>query len=312
MAQGIRPRSHMPRPYATAQSSTPGYQIRNQDGTADLLIYDAIDDWFGIAAQDVVRDLIALDAETLNVRINSPGGSVFDGIAIMNALKSHPATVNVVVEGLAASIASVIAMAGDTITMAPGSQMMIHDAMGICVGQADDMTTMAALLGKQCANIANLYAARAGGDVADWRAAMAAETWYSDQEAVDAGLADKVAGKAVSADVRASWDLRFFAHAGRENAPKPDIKNLPQPAGVNWEMVSEGGVPCENCQELIDQNPWPENQLPEIPAHPNCDCVLQVAYGVNNATTTVPADPGDEKPVIDMAGFRRAFQEAVA
>lgn len=219
MAQGFRSRQSWP--YATARAETPGYQIRNQAGTADLLIYDAIDDWFGIAAADVVRDLIATDASTINVRINSPGGNVFDGIAIMNALRSHPATINVVVEGLAASIASVIALAGDTITMAPGSQMMIHDALAICIGQADDMRQTADLLDKQCANIANLYAARAGGDPSSWRAAMSAETWYSDQEAVDAGLADSVAGKAVGADVRASWDLRFFAHKGRENAPEP-------------------------------------------------------------------------------------------
>jgi ATP-dependent protease ClpP protease subunit len=203
------------------QGRTDWYKITNlADDTAELYIYDEIG-WFGVTAADLANELRAVTASTISVRLNSPGGDVFDGIAILNALRSHPAAVNVTVDSLAASIASVIAMAGDTVTMAPNSQMMIHAASGIVIGDAVDMREMADLLDKQTQNIASIYQSRAGGKLSDWRAAMDAETWYSAQEAVDAGLADEVGstGKAP----QNNWDLSIYAHAGREQAPAPDV-----------------------------------------------------------------------------------------
>lgn len=188
---------------------------------ADVMLYDEIGFW-GTTAQDFVRQVGALDVETLNVKINSPGGEVYDGIAIMNALRDHPATVNVTVDGLAASAASFIAMAGDTITMNHNSEMMIHDASGLVIGGPDDMAEFGAYLNKVSDNIASVYAERAGGTVADWRAVMKAETWYSAQEAVDAGLADRVA-EAKSDEEKPSnrFDLSIFNYAGRGHAPAP-------------------------------------------------------------------------------------------
>jgi ATP-dependent protease ClpP protease subunit len=157
-------------------------------------IYDEIGDFFGLSANEFVNDLRAISTPQIELHINSPGGIVFDGIAIYNALRQHPANVHVVVDSIAASIASVIAMAGDRIDMAHGSQMLIHDAHGACIGNAADMTEMAGLLTKQSDNIANIYANRAGGDVADWRQRMQTTTLYLAQEAVDAGLADGLLG----------------------------------------------------------------------------------------------------------------------
>src|SRR5690606_38136643 len=117
---------------------------------------------------------------------------VFDGVAIYNALRDHPADVAVRVDGLAASAASFIAQAGDKVTMNRGSQLMIHDAWGLCIGPAADMRETAALLDRVSDTIAGLYAARAGGTVEDWREAMLAESWYSAEEAVEANLADEV------------------------------------------------------------------------------------------------------------------------
>jgi hypothetical protein len=106
----------------------------------------------------------------MRVRINSPGGSVFEGIAIANALRAHPATVTVQVDGIAASIASVIAMAGDRVEMAPNSMLMIHEASGVCMGDMAEMTKMAEVLDLISTNIANAYADRVatgpGEDVA--------------------------------------------------------------------------------------------------------------------------------------------------
>ncbi|YCU47980.1 head maturation protease, ClpP-related [Mycobacteroides abscessus] len=220
----------------------PWYSIRgaatNDDGPAELLIYDEIDSWYGISAEQFARDLGAIDNDALTVRINSPGGSVFDGIAILNALRDHRATVTVVVDSLAASIASVIAMAGDEIVMNRNSQMMLHNAWAVCVGDAHDMEKSAARLAQHNTNIAQIYADRAGGTVGDWLAVMAEETWLLADEAVAAGLADRIVeppeSDAKSATARASvFDLSAFRYAGRQSAPAPRIplahNKTPQP-----------------------------------------------------------------------------------
>lgn len=166
---------------------------------AELLIYDEIGFW-GIWAVDVAAALSTLSGP-LHVRINSPGGDVFDGIAIYNMLADYPDTVTVTVDGLAASAASFIAQSGDHIVMNRASQMMIHDAAGGCRGHAADMKAMAALLDMISSTIAGIYASRAGGDANDWREAMLVDggfgTWYTAEQAVAAGLADELVAAAV-------------------------------------------------------------------------------------------------------------------
>lgn len=168
------------------------YTIQNASkDEAEIVIYDEIGFW-GVSAQDFVNDLSEVTSKTINLRINSPGGEVFDGMAIHAALKRHSATVNVFVDGLAASIASVIAMAGDTVTMAKRSQMMIHEATGFAFGNAADMQKTADVLNQISDNIAGIYADHAGGVLSEWRDRMKAETWMTDQQAVDLGLADRI------------------------------------------------------------------------------------------------------------------------
>lgn len=168
------------------------FAIKNEaDAEAEIFIYEEIG-WWGITSDDFVRDLNSIKAKTIKLRVNSPGGSVWDAIAIHNALVQHPADVAVYIDALAASAASVIAMAGDTITMMPGSQMMIHDAAGIGMGNEAELKEYASWLGDQSNNIASMYAARAGGDKEEWRALMLAETWMFADEAVECGLADGV------------------------------------------------------------------------------------------------------------------------
>lgn len=175
------------------------YSVQNMStDLADISIYDEIG-LNGVTATDFVNELRSVAAHNINLRINSPGGSVFDGIAILNSLRSHPANIHVVVEGIAASSASFIAMAGDSIEMAPQSVMMIHDAHGVAMGNAADMRSLADLLDKTSENIASVYAQRTGKPTDHWRQAMQNNngegTWYSDQEAVDAGLADRIVSK---------------------------------------------------------------------------------------------------------------------
>lgn len=215
------------------------YRIENNVDDADatdIYVYDSIGGWFGMYADEFIRDLKAVATKNINLRINSPGGSVFDGVAIANAIRSHPADVTVFVDGLAASIASVIALAGNKLVMMPQTSFMIHDASGGCHGNAAEMEYMRNLLDKQSDNIAAAYAAAAGGTVEDWRAKMKDETWYTAEEAVAAGLADEVMAvpkKGESADdsaaaqtdihtrMTAAWDLAAYKYPGRVAAPSP-------------------------------------------------------------------------------------------
>lgn len=178
------------------------YKIRNaaDNETTEVFIYDEIDWFWGIAADELVQELNAITSPNIDVRINSPGGSVFDCIAIYNALVKHPANVTVYVDALAASGASIIAMAGDKTVMMVGAQLMIHDALGVEIGNAATMREFATFLDKQSDNLASIYANKAGGDVETWRAMMVAETWMFAQEAVDLKLADEIYTKPPAAD----------------------------------------------------------------------------------------------------------------
>jgi len=181
------------------QMKLPWYYMRNQsadadesESTAEIFIYDEIGGSMGIDAAQFVEDLQAIDADNIDVRINSPGGDVFDSIAIYNALVKHPANITVYVDALAASGASIIAMSGDKVVMMVGSQLMIHDALAPTLGNAADHEEMAEWLHGQSDNLSTIYAARGGGEAKDWRAMMVAETWLFANEAVDLRLADEV------------------------------------------------------------------------------------------------------------------------
>lgn len=179
--------------------------------SADIYIYDEIG-YFGVTAKDFVKALSTVKQSQINLHLNTPGGDVFAGIAIYNALRNHSAKVTTYVDGLAASAGSFIAMAGDKIVMEPHSRMMIHEAFGLAIGNAEDMAKMAERLDASSQNIATIYAERSGKDADFWRAKMKAETWYTDQEAVDAGLADEVAGRTAPKNDLATFDLSIFRH----------------------------------------------------------------------------------------------------
>jgi ATP-dependent protease ClpP protease subunit len=159
---------------------------------AELRIYGDIA-YGAITAAAVADQLEALsDASQIDIRLNSPGGSVFDGIAIHNAIARHPAKTTVHIDALAGSAASFIAMAGDEIVINRYAKMFIHDASGITIGNAADMSAAMTTLDMLSQTIAEVYAARAGGSADKWRRAMQVETWYTAAQAVEAGLADRI------------------------------------------------------------------------------------------------------------------------
>lgn len=195
--------------------------------TTPVYIYDSIgESWFGdtTSASEFVKQIGAIKTRNIELHLNSPGGDIFDGVAIYNALKAHPARVTVIVDALAASAASFIAQAGDEVIMTKAATMMIHDGSALAWGPAEVMRQTADLLDKLSNTVAGIYSDRAGQSVAFWRDLMIEEVWYNSQEAVDAGLADKIGEDTKVEDDTAAqnkWDLSIYNHAGRSAAPNP-------------------------------------------------------------------------------------------
>lgn len=197
-------------------------EILNADGPeATVYLYDAIDAYYGVNAESFVKDFNAITAPTIHLRINSPGGDVFDGRAIATAIAQHPSNVIAHVDGLAASAASYVAIAADKVEMAPGAFMMIHKAWTLAFGNADDLLSTAALLEKIDGSLAADYSKKTGKSVAQVEEWMSAETWFTADEAVSEGFADSVAKEDDPECVDNAWDLSIFA-----NAPKPKARKV--------------------------------------------------------------------------------------
>jgi len=178
--------------------------------TGVLHLYDGIGPYSGVSAQDFARSLKSLgDVDYIELHINSPGGSVFDGAAIYNMLIDHQALVDVRIDGLAASIASIIALAGDQITIAKNAMMMLHNPSAMAWGGASDMRKMAGVLDKVKDTLITVYSDRMGLPDDEISQIMNDESWYTAKEAVDAGLADVVGDRAKrkedGAKARALW-----------------------------------------------------------------------------------------------------------
>jgi ATP-dependent Clp protease protease subunit len=184
------------------------YTVKAQgEDSADVDIFDYIGYW-GIRAQDFLADLKHLGAvKNIRVRINSYGGEVFDGIAIYNALKRHEASVTVEIYGIAASIASIIAMAGDRVIMPANTFMFIHDPLTVAIGDADDMREIADELEKLASGLVTTYMAKSSKSEKEVKKWMAEDTWFSAADALAAGLADEVTDEV---KIAAALDLSVF------------------------------------------------------------------------------------------------------
>jgi ATP-dependent Clp protease, protease subunit len=189
-------------------------------------LYDVIasddeeaDWWGGISPRQFIAGLQATSGP-VTLRINSPGGSVFGAQAMVAAMRDHPQPITARVDALAASAASVIACEASELVMMRGADLMIHKAWGLTVGNADDLRQTAGLLDKIDGQIAETYARRAQGEVAAFMDMMAAETWFTAEEAVAAGLADRVNAESLQRPA-AEWDLSVFARAPAARALPP-------------------------------------------------------------------------------------------
>lgn len=266
--------------------------VRNAAGPALVSIYDEIG-FFGVSAADFMAEVSQIPGD-IELHLNSPGGDVFDGIAIYNQLKAAQSrgTVSVIVDGLAASAASFIAMAASpgALEMCPNARMMIHDGFGMAIGNAADMREMADLLDDASNNIASMYAERTGRPQAFWRAKMQTETWYSPEQAVADGLVDGIHGQAKPSN---AWDLSVFRNAQGQKGTHGDHQR--------YDPDDDGD--CDACAAGdTDNSHWDAdgNQVKSLPGKP-----LKRGSGdadggdgtMNKAAGSAKADPAKAKPV---------------
>jgi ATP-dependent protease ClpP protease subunit len=232
----------------------------------EILLYgDVGDPWGwgdGFTPSDVAQALALHGAGDVVVRVNSGGGIAFDGVAIYSLLRAHALTggkVAIVVDGIAASAASLIAMAGDTIEMRAGAMMMIHDAAGITWGTAEDHEKSRNMLDKLSGQYARVYSDRSGRPDAEIRELMLAETWFTAEEAVEAKLATSVLTDAAVST--ASFDYRVYAHAPdglpRRVKPTSPAATAAQPKEQNMTVRPD---PAAASEQNVDPKDTPKTQ----------------------------------------------------
>lgn len=323
--------------------------VRESGDVATIRLYDVIDSWggyWGMSAKELALALDVLPETVAEIRllINSPGGEAFEGVAMLNLLRNHGARVVAVVEGLAASAASVVAMAADEIVMNPNSSLMIHDAWGICLGNAGDMAEYGAFLDKVSANIADVYAAKAGGTADAWREAMHAESWYTAAEAAAAGLADRVGtvddagGEPVEVeglddvdddldddalDVANRFDLSVFTYAGRQAAPAPAMPAAaathqpPTASAAGTHPRAAAGAPGDAPNQEGARDVFNDAQLATlrqslgVADDADADtCLAALTEALDERADTSPNPPGTV--VMDAAAHRQMQEDARA
>jgi ATP-dependent protease ClpP protease subunit len=287
---------------AQAREPRPWYQFKNvASDEAELFLYDEIGGW-GTLAEDFIAELKAITSPKLRVRVSSPGGSVFEGVAVANALRAHSAEVTVQVDSIAASIASVIAMAGDRVVMQPQAMLMVHDASGLCMGNAKDMADMAALLDKISNNIADAYVAKAGGTREEWREVMQGERWYTAEEAVEAGLADEMVParkqQPDEPEMRRDFDFAAYGYHGprQPEQPKPTPPPAAEPEKTTLtidigSVLGEAFVEQLRASVLAAAEPAAPGAEPETPAVPQAPPADDTA-----GPDPQPATPSDPDP----------------
>lgn len=225
-----------------ASTERPPLALVRADGSSDatLYIYDVIDAYWGVSAKDVAQAIAGLDASvTLHLRITSPGGDVFEAVAIATAIKQHAGKTIAHIDGYAASAATTIACAANEVEISDGGFYMIHNAWTLAMGDKQALRDTANLLDKVDGSIVNTYAQRTGKTAEQLVAWMDAETWFTAQEAVDNGFADRIAaadskgGKAGNATAR-QFNLAVYDKTPQAllEPPKPPADPTPDYAAL--------------------------------------------------------------------------------
>lgn len=205
----------------------------------DVIVSDAF--WGGVSALDFAKELAAIKAPVINLRINSPGGDVFAARAMEAVIREHGSQIIAHIDGHAASAATFVALAANKVKMSDGGLFMIHKAWAIAMGNSDDMLQMTALLEKVDQTLVSTYANKTGQDqaaIADW---MAAETWFTAQEALDAGFVDEITASAGQTSANNLWNLSAYDKAptqARQHNAEPVQPIKPNQPVVNVDHIN--------------------------------------------------------------------------
>jgi ATP-dependent Clp protease protease subunit len=274
-----------------------------ENDTAEISIYDEIGG-FGVGAKQFLGELSRLKGKHLHLRINSPGGSVVEGTAIFNALRRHQGGVTVHIDALAASMASVIAMAGMPVYMADNALLMVHNPWTITAGDSDELRKEADLLDKLKASIRNAYQRKTGLPEDQLQTMMDAETWLDSVDAVALGFVDAIeegvaaAATVKPAELRARFDkFKGGMEATQTPATEPAAETLPADLG----------------QQLPDGTPVvpaPEVEVPVV-EEPASEPAEEVE-SEEPATEEVASDEPETLPDMPQASVGNAMLEAVA
>lgn len=259
------------------------FEIKNKTDRAEIWIYEQIGEDFwtggGTTAKGFQKELAGVKASQIDLHINSPGGEVFDGLTIYNLIKQHPANVTTYIDGLAASIASVIALAGDRVVMAENALFMVHNPFGMVMGTASEMRSMADVLDKVSGSIINTYTGKSGKTDDEIKSLLDAETWMNADEAMAAGFVDEIAGKmdmAACAKFAPVMEKLKFKNvpqdiAGEKEPPTArEIERALRDVGCSWKqakaILAEGYRDDLRDEDLSDVEPPEPHRDVEQPA----------------------------------------------
>jgi ATP-dependent protease ClpP protease subunit len=283
-----------------------------ENDTAEISIYDEIGGW-GISAKEFLGELSKLKGKHLHLRINSPGGSVVEGTAIFNALRRHQGGVTVHIDALAASMASVIAMAGMPVYMADNALLMVHNPWTITVGDSDELRKEADLLDKLKASIRNAYQRKTGLPEDQLQDMMDAETWLDSVDAVALGFVDAIeegvaaAATVKPAELRARFD-KFKGGMDANTSKSQDGENgissgsYPDVSGSSPDPAT---TPADLGQQLPDGTPIVPT--PEAPAE-----APVVEEPAEEPAEEPEGEPAETLPDMPQASVGNAMLEAVA
>jgi ATP-dependent protease ClpP protease subunit len=208
---------------AVKNAATPqSIKFENAGESANIYLKGVIDEDFGIGANALREAFAQADGKPVNLYVNSPGGSIFEGREMQAVIANYPGEVTAIIQGVAASAATWVSMAAAKVKMVQGSRYMIHNGMGAAFGGKGDLRSVADLLDSFDTELANEYAARTKAEPATMTAFMDAETWFTADEALKNGFVDEVITNTQNKAIRQAWNLSAYANAPEFNEPESE------------------------------------------------------------------------------------------
>ena len=283
------------------------FTITNKsEASSEVCIYEEIGS-YGITAKAFLDEIKNVGNRKITLRINSPGGEVFDGLAIYNRLREHPGGVEVKIDGIAASMASVIAMAGAPVTMAENALLMVHNPSGLCVGNSDDMRELADMLDKVRGSLTGAYERKTGKSMEEIGALMDAETWMTAREAMDAGFCDEI-----TASLKMAASVGKLALTGklaeREKEFDKVVKAPKQSTRMNNSAESETAIEAET-PEVETPAETPATEAP-APAEPVATASAVVTITANADDLRAEGAVAERKRIADIRAWAGVVAKA--